>query len=363
MDSQEERVVEYKAARTAMLAAVAFVWLASCGSGSSSSSSTPVTTPPPPTSPSPALAFALMDAGDGASTFNTFLAMSAVDGIAVRTNWQSLAPAKGWYDWSTIDAAVAAAASHRKRVSLHVLASVFGSPPSWIYSQGAQSYSYTSPTGATRTDPVPWDGVFLSEWSTFVSALASHLNTTGGLAQIQYVSIAVPVPEMSLVACSNGALSGGVAYSRATYLNAWKTSIQAMRSAFPGVTKLLPVPVGVICWPDNDGPTFYHDALDYSLGLGASGFSIYATDLNALGSARMNGVAADASRAPVALQFIWSATSDPTNRMQGSLKDAICSGLKTYKAGYFEVYKVDLQSADAGIQGAIRAIHSPSLCN
>ncbi len=114
--------------------------------------------------------------------------------------------------------------------------------------------------------------------------------------------------------------------------------------------------------PDSDGPAFYGDALDDALALGADGFSLYATDLNALGSSRINGVMADAQRAPVGLQFIGSATSDPSNRMQGSLRDAVCSGLETYRARYFEVYKSDLQSADAAIQAAIQAIHSPELC-
>ena len=44
-----------------------------------------------------------MDAGDGGATFATFLAMPAVDGIAVRTTWASLEPSQGAYDWSTID--------------------------------------------------------------------------------------------------------------------------------------------------------------------------------------------------------------------------------------------------------------------
>jgi hypothetical protein len=303
-----------------------------------------------------------MDAGDSASAFNTFLALNIVDGIAVRTSWQSLEPAQGSYDWSVIDAAVAAAAGHNKKLTLHIVASVFGSPPGWIYSLGAQSYSYASPTGVTKTDPVPWDAIFLSRWSAFVSAFASHLVAIGGLSQVQYISIAIPVPEMSLVACSNASLPGAIAYNRTTYLNAWKTSIQTLQAAFPGITKLLPAPVSVICAPDNDGAAFYHDTLDYSLGLSATGFALYATDLNALGSVRMNGISADANRAPVTLQFISSATSDPTNRMQGSLKDAICAGLKTYKAGYFEVYKADLQNADAKIQAAIQAIRSPNLC-
>jgi hypothetical protein len=351
-----------KAALGALLLSTMGFVLASCGNGSSGADSDPSSMAPPPAGSTAALSYALMDAGDGASAFNTFLALSTVDGIAIRTSWQSLEPTKGSFDWSAIDAAVSAATTYGKKITLHVLASAYASPPSWVYTDGAQSYTYATPTGTTKTDPVPWDSIFLARWETFVSALASHLTASGGLARIQYVSVAVPVPEMSLVGCTNGLLGGTLAYSRANYLDAWRRTVLATQTAFPSVAKLLPVPVSMICRPDNDGPRFYHDLFEYVLSLGATGFSHYATDLNALGSARMNGIVADSNRAAVGLQFIWSATDDPSNRMQGTLRDAICSGLKTYRSQYFEVYKADLQNPDPNIQGAIEAIHSPALC-
>ena len=95
--------------------------------------------------------------------------------------------------------------------------------------------------------------------------------STGAMAQIKYVSVAAPVPEMSLFGCADGML-GSSTYDRTSYLDAWKTTIQAMQSSFTGVTKLLPVPVSQVCKPDDDGRAFYHDALNYALGLNTSGF-------------------------------------------------------------------------------------------
>ena len=304
-----------------------------------------------------------MDGGDGAAAFNSYLSLAQVDGIAVRTSWQILAPSRGSYDWTTVDAAVSAATSSGKKFGLHVLSSVFAAPPTWVVSEGAQTYSYPSPAGATVTDALPWDSTYLSEWSTFVSALSSHLQASGGMARLQYVSVSVPAPEMSLPGCFNGLMgTSGTSYDRTKYRNAWQSTIQAMHTSFPGVAKFLPVPVATICRPDSDGPTLYGELLGTALGLEAKGFAFYATDLNALGSTRMNGVASLQGRAPVAMQFIWSASQDPTQRMQGTLKAAVCSGLRTYGTTVFEVYKPDLASTDAAIQAGIAAIHSPQQC-
>ena len=160
---------------------------------------------------------------------------------------------------------------------------------------------------------------------------------------------------MSLFGCANELLGNEkLTYTRKTYQDAWKASIQTTNTAFPNVTKLMPVPVQTICKPDTDGPVFYDDLLN-SLTPSIDGYAIYATDLSANGSQRMAGLlSGDASRAPVAFQFI--------SAMQGSLKSAVCNGLKTYHATYFEVYKSDLLSTDTNIEKGVQAIHSPELC-
>jgi hypothetical protein len=287
--------------------------------------------------------------------------MDTVDGIALRLSWSTLEPTDNVYDWSVLDSALSLAAARGKKVTLHVLASVYAPPPGWVYTQGAASYTYTAFNGATHTDPVPWDSVFLSKWSEFLNALAQHISALNATSTLESISVAAPVPEMSLVSCANGMLTSTLAYNRTSYLNAWKTTVQATHTAFPTVTKLLPAPVAQICRPDGDGPAFYREVYDYAAGLSSS-FAFYSTDLNALGSARLNGASTLLTQAPVGLQFIWSASNDPQNRMQGTLKDAVCSGLRTYSGDYFEVYKVDLQSTQPTIQDAIRAIRTPSLC-
>ena len=310
-----------------------------------------------------AQAFALMDAGDGAAAFDAHLALTAVDGIAVRTSWQTLEPARGIYDWTAVDAAASAAASHGKKFGLHVLSSVYAPAPAWVLAEGAQSYSYQVPGALAVTDPLPWDPTYLAEWAAFLSAMAAHLEATGALPRLQYLSVSAPVPEMSLPGCANGVMgTGTTAYDRDRYRDAWQSTIQASHGAFPGVAKLLPVPVATICRPDSDGAVFYTELLNTAIALEPRGFALYATDLNAQGSARMNGIAPQLGHAPVAFQFIGPASQDSAQRMQGTLQSAVCTGLRTYGSVLFEVYKVDLSSGDAALQAGIAAIHSPQLC-
>jgi hypothetical protein len=347
-----------------MWASVALCCASACGgSGGEVAANTPAPPPAPAPSAAAAQAFALMDAGDGAAAFNLYAALGTVDGIAVRTSWQTLAPARGSYDWTLVDAAASAAASRGKKFGLHVLSSVYAPAPAWVIAEGAQTYSYQIPGGAAVSDPVPWDSTYLAEWAVFMSAMSAHLQSTGGIARLQYVSVSAPVPEMSLAGCANGVMgSGAVGYERTRYSSAWQSTIQAVHAAFPGVAKLLPVPIATICRPDSDGPALYAELLGTALGLEPQGFYLYATDLNALGSSRLNGIATQQGRAPVALQFIGSASQDPAQRMQGTLKSAVCSGLRAYGASVFEVYKADLSSGDPAIQAGLAAIRSPQSC-
>jgi hypothetical protein len=367
LDCRFREAAMSKLARVRLLwASIAVCCASACGGGGEGNAAianAPAAAPPPASSAGSAQAFALMDSGDGAAAFNTYLALGSVDGVAVRTSWQALEPARGSYDWSVVDAAASAAASHGKKFALHVLSSVYAPAPAWLVSEGTKTYSYQVPGGPAVTDPLPWDSTYIAEWAVFMSAMSAHLQATGGVARLHYVSVSAPVPEMSLPGCANGVMgSSTVTYDRALYRSAWKSTIAAIHSAFPGVAKLLPVPIAAICRPDSDGPALYAELLDGALGLEPQGFAFYATDLNALGSTRLKGIASQLDRAPVAVQFIGSASQDPALRMQGTLQSAVCNGLRIYGAAIFEVYKADISSADAAIQAGIAAIHAPRSC-
>ena len=330
-----------------------------CGGGGSGGDTPPV--PSQPASPAPtAKVFALMDVGDSTAVLDSFAARATVDGLAFRTAWGVLEPQDGVYDWRTLDAAFDTARARGKQLTLHAGASSIG-VPRWLGALGVAMYTYTTPMGAAVTEPLPWDAIFVSRYTRFVAALAAHVQTRGDTSLLYAVSDGAPVAEMSLVGCRNGTLSGGVAYSRARYLEAWKTSVDAHAAAFAQTRLFISAPVVVICFPDNDGRAFYTELMNHALARTANA-TVFAADLNAAGSTRMAQVDVSVStRAAIAFQTIWSSTNDPQGRMQGTLRDAVCRGIAS-GARYFEIYKADITSSATAITDAIARARAAQPC-
>lgn len=319
-------------------------------------------TPTPTPEPSqPAKVFALMDVGDSTGVLDSFAGHAAVDGLAFRTSWKTLEPLDGVHDWTTLDAAFDTVRARGKQLTLHVGVSAIGIP-SWLGALGVATYTYKTPMGATVTEPIPWDATFLSRYTQFLAALAAHIQARGDGGLLYAVSDGAPVAEMSIVGCQNAMLTGGIAYSRANYLSAWKTTVDAHAAAFPATRLFISAPVSVICMPDNDGKAFYTDVMNHALAKSAGTTTAFAADLNAAGSMRLRQVDASIStRVPIAFQMIWSSVNDTQNRMQGTLNDAVCNGIAS-GARYFEIYKVDISSPDAAIQNAIQRARAGQPC-
>jgi hypothetical protein len=329
--------------------------VAGCGG----SGAGPGSAPPAPAAAGGSEVFALMDPGESSTSLQRYSALDSVDGLAFRALWRQLEPADGRYDWSTLDAAFDAVRAHGKKLTVHVAASD-GTGPAWLTAAGMATYSYASPAGS-GTDALPWDPVFLDRHARLVAALAEHVRARGDTALLRAVSDGAPVAEMSLRGCNDGQL-GSVAYSRNSYLQAWQTSVAAHAAAFPGTPIFVSAPVDVICRPDQDGTAFYKDVMNHARTLPAQ-FAVFAADLNALGSNRLGTVDAGLLAAlPIGLQTLWSVSNDPTLRMAGPLRDAVCKGLQA-GARYFEIYKADLDSTDAAVRDAVQQARSGQACS
>lgn len=342
-----------------------------CGGGAGDTSQLPVQPISPalsqrgsPVQPAPPLhgsqVFALMDVGDSTTLLDGFAARATVDGLAFRTSWKLLEPQDGVYDWTVLDAAFDTVRARGKQLTLHVGASSIGLP-TWLAAAGVAMYTYSAPMGGAVTDAVPWDVTLVSRYTRLVAVLAAHVRARGDAGLLYAVSDGAPVAEMSIPGCRNGVLTGGVSYSRARYLNAWKTTVDAHAAAFPGTPLFISAPVGVICAPDSDGPAFYTELMDHALSMSAQA-TAFAADLNAAGSTRLAQVDASLrARAAIAFQMIWSASDDTQDRMRGTLKDAVCNGLEA-RARYFEIYKADLSSPDGAIQDAVQRARAGQPC-
>lgn len=332
-----------------------------CSGGGDDSTSQPQPTP----TAEPAKVFALMDIADTSLRLDEYAQKDVVDGLAFRTAWARLEPQNGVYDWTTLDAALDIVRARNKKLTLHTSVSDRGIPD-WLAGLGVAMYTYADPKGGFNTQPIPWDGIFLSRYTQFLAAMAAHIESRGDISLLYAVSDGAPVAEMSLFGCRNAMLTGDIPYSRSDYMAAWTTTVNAHTAAFPSATfpsvKLfISAPVPVICLPDNDGKAFYTELMNHALAINPQS-TIFAADLNSDGSDRLNQVDASISeRTTIALQFIWSSADDPDNRMQGTLSEAVCKGIDQ-GAGYFEFYKDDISSADAGIQNAIQLARAGQPC-
>jgi hypothetical protein len=160
--------------------------LAACGSG------VHAIVEPLPDAKTTGVVFALTDPGVSVASLTTLAANSQVDGLVIRTSWDTLQPTEATFAWSSIDQAFSVAQSYNKQITLHVLTSAYGKTPSWVYAAGAQSYSYTI-SGTSHTDPIPWDTIYLSKFSAFLAVLHDHLAGAGYLGLLKYTSDGVPV--------------------------------------------------------------------------------------------------------------------------------------------------------------------------
>ena len=175
--------------------------------------------------------------GNKAADFDALLSNPAVSGLAIRTFWSSLQPEKTRFDFSTLDAAFAAAAAKHKTIQL-ILVPGFGTP-SWVLDElsscddvpsaagepargrrgGRAQSARAQPTQSTRTEsahapcgkatfevsegrangqkqalPLPWNPVYKSYWKAFLTEVAARFGTNDA-----FVSIAVAGPTAESV--------------------------------------------------------------------------------------------------------------------------------------------------------------------
>jgi Beta-galactosidase len=272
--------------------------------------------------------FALLDPGERDAS--PYLQMPDVDGVAFRARWTDIEPQSGALNTSGLDSIIAQAAAVNKHVTVHIGVSG-GGAPSWLASQGAQTFTANSPRG-TVTDYVPWDATLLQAYASFVSRLGSKYQNSDTVTRF---SVGAPISEMTILGCANNTM-GTTTYSRSRYLDAWNASYKAARDAFPSDTLLVSLPMPFICFNDSDGAPFARD-----LGLELdSNTSWFAADLRSDGSQRTAQLPAGMS---IAYQAIWSVTGDTSARAGSSLQALTCTGWKA-GARYVELYKADLMS-------------------
>lgn len=106
--------------------------------------------------------------------------------------WKSLQPQLATHDWSLLDAALKISdQTGGVPMGLSVYcgtdearASSFS--PSWLWSAGAQKFTYSSASGVSGFMALPWDPIFQREWKAFISALGARYD---GDPRLSYITL------------------------------------------------------------------------------------------------------------------------------------------------------------------------------
>ena len=177
--------------------------------------------------------------GGGDAPRGNTLDLPFVDGWVSRMPWTALEKAKGSYDFSRIDAIIAAVEAKGKRLTLDIFTTEV---PADILSQpGAQTYTGRAVSGKEVLTSAPWDEYALQRWEAFCKALAAHQlpdQSRGGqlVALADHPTLAqldTPMPGLQGIRDIGERIPAAKGYSRDVFITAAKRAIHAMVDSFP----------------------------------------------------------------------------------------------------------------------------------
>ena len=151
-----------------------------------------------------------------------------VKGILVRIGWKDIEPTDNAYNWTLLDNQITAAKSYGKKISLAI--GCGPSSPSWLYSLGTQSLSFTVPYSATIA--VQWDSTFLNKWTEFVRALGNKYKNDTTIRLVYITNSTSNGFEMQLPFNPTPSYAS-LAYTDMKVINSWKQVIDTFKVAFP----------------------------------------------------------------------------------------------------------------------------------
>ncbi|MGO9265563.1 MAG: beta-galactosidase [Candidatus Binataceae bacterium] len=336
-------------------------------------------TPTPTAAPSPGIINGIYDLGDvDSSTFaSSVLSDPSVDGLAMRTTWQTLEPADGTFDWSEIDTAIATAQANGKKLSISVTPGV--QTPSWLWTEGAQAFDYVWDKGysfpycTVVSIPVPWDPIYEAKWGAFVAALGARYDSNPTVSHVKLTGVNGPSQETSLPNMVNEIINNGqctgyddvqnwinLGYTRTLVENAWQQFAADFSTAFPQkqfAEMFNPCGLPPI---DENGDVIADATCDYqgvtdiiNYGIDDYGLGRFIGQNNALAATSISSViVSDADFVNTGYQELEPLGSDFAAAATLAISD---------NAMFLEIYESDL--TDSSNQSAITTAHNGLLAN
>ena len=139
--------------------------------------------------------------------------------------WAQIEPSPGTYNWTLIDAALAA--SKPKPVFLRVIAGT--QSPAW-FPRADEIYVPNEGEGTSGWMPVPWNPTFLTEWGQFIAAYGARYDRN---PQISIIEGGGDGPEGEANLSGTYAQWAAVGYTVPLYVNTIATLIHDFKIAFP----------------------------------------------------------------------------------------------------------------------------------
>lgn len=279
--------------------------------------------------------------GTGTGSVNpSIAAKSFVKGILVRVAWDKCEPKDDIYNWILIDGQITAAKTYEKKISLAIGAG--GGIPQWVFKLGAQAIISLSPP-TNDTIAAPWDGIYLSKWTGFISELGKRYRNDTTIQLVYMTNSSTNGYEMQLPYNSSPSLSA-IGYSDAKMISSWKSVIDAFNSAFPNHYLSNDFhPVNNSNAVADSVYAFAVSKIGHRYGANAwwwtqKNTTVYPSQFNILKNSAANN-------AFTGVQMAYNGTSDGSSFGEGGLEGALQLAI-TNKICYWELWNQDILNPD-----------------
>ncbi len=154
-----------------------------------------------------------------------------VSGILVRIGWSTLEPADNQFRWDLLDEQIQRAAQYGKKVTLAVINGP--SAPAWLYAAGAQPFDYLF-RGSPARMPVPWDPIYLSQWTELILWLGARYAAHATVAHVHVTHSTYNGFEMQLPSSNTDITNWNrLGYTHQRVSESWAVALYVYAYAFP----------------------------------------------------------------------------------------------------------------------------------
>ena len=109
---------------------------------------------------------------------------AVVGGVSWIFGWSQIETAPGVYNWSSVDAAIAASSGSGRKTMLRIDGGA--TSPSWVPDQLTFSFQSMGPQGEqTVTMPKTWSPTYLADFTTFIKAFGARYNNNPAVTRVE----------------------------------------------------------------------------------------------------------------------------------------------------------------------------------